>query len=71
MKGYVPHLVALGVVVGALFGTYQPAFSGHHGSHVVVAPGTQAARVGPSNLYPDPELTPGQPVSLVARGVEP
>src|SRR5881628_1022277 len=59
MKGYVPQLVAMGVVVGALLGPYQPASSGHHGSHVVVPPGTPAPRVGASNLYPDPELTPG------------
>jgi len=28
MKGYVPQLVAMGVVVGALLRTYQPAFPG-------------------------------------------
>jgi hypothetical protein len=67
MKGYVPHLLAIGVVVGALLGTYQPAFPGHHGSHVVVAPGAQAPRVGPSNLYPDPELTPGATNSNVTQ----
>ena len=68
MKGYVPQLVAMGVVVGALLGTYQPAFPGHHGSHVVVAPGGQAPRVGPSNLYPDPELTPGATNPNVTQG---
>ena len=68
MKGYVPQLVAMGVVVGALLGTYQPAFPGHHGSHVVVAPGGQAPRVGPSNLYPDPELTPGAINPNVTQG---
>ena len=71
MKGYVPQLVAMGVVVGALLGTYQPAFPGHHGSHVIVASGTQAPRVGPSNLYPDPELTPGATNSECDPGEHP
>jgi hypothetical protein len=37
----------------------HPAVASHHGSHVVVAPGQPAPRVGPSYLYPDPETTPG------------
>src|SRR5467141_1339840 len=42
-----------------LFGTHELASSGHHGAHIVVAPGESGPRVGPSYLYPDPTLTPG------------
>src|SRR6267143_5342091 len=42
-----------------LFATHELALAGHHGAHVVVAPGESGPRVGPSYLYPDPTLTPG------------
>src|SRR5260370_30176343 len=47
---------AAALIVAAVFGT---ASAGHHGAHVVVAPGQLAPRVGPSYLYPEPALTPG------------
>jgi hypothetical protein len=42
---------AAALIVAAVFGT---ASAGHHGAHVVVAPGQPAPRVGPSYLYPEP-----------------
>jgi hypothetical protein len=57
MRRYLLPIAA--VAVTAVLGTYQAALPAHHGAHVVVAPGQQASRVGPSYLYPDPTLNPG------------
>src|SRR6267378_7339183 len=60
---------AAALIVAAIFGT---ASAGHHGAHVVVAPGQPAPRAGPSYLYPDPALTPGVPNPQVTQfNVEP
>src|SRR5256712_4221939 len=61
MKLYGSRILAVGAFVVGVFGTYHAASPAHHGSHVVVAPGQPAPRVGPSYLYPDPALTPGVP----------
>jgi hypothetical protein len=51
-------LATAALIAAAVVGT---ASAGHHGAHVVVAPGQPAPRVGPSYLYPDPAITPGVP----------
>ena len=56
MKTYAAAFVFIMLFVVAAPGSTQAS---HHGSHVVVAPGQPAPRVGPSYLYPDPETTPG------------
>jgi hypothetical protein len=54
------HLGVVGTVsLAVLFALPQAASAGHHGAHVVVAPGQPAPRVGPSYLYPDHATTPG------------
>jgi len=60
MRGCVArHVLVSTVVVAVILGAHAPTSAAHHGSHVVVAPGQPAPRVGPSYLYPDPETTPG------------
>src|SRR5437870_7366531 len=60
MKRGLPHLVVAGAVAAAMvLSGPSLATAGHHGAHVVVAPGQTGPRVGPSSLYPDPSLTPG------------
>lgn len=59
MRRYQQRILAGAVAIGFILGSHQTAVSGHHGAHIVAAPGVSAPRVGPSYLYPDPALTPG------------